>query len=127
MGSKVFYYKGVRVNIFGIPISDYNKTRIKKVKRKRRFYYINFHSELKKSAPRDLIIMYDISEEKKKERDWFRRQLKNFDYVMIQRSVWVGPSPLPKDFMDYVKLVGLKQQLKTFKLARPYIDKKDIQ
>src|SRR3989344_2562284 len=55
---------------------------------------------------------------KKKERDWFRRQLKNFDYTMIQRSVWVGPSPLPKEFLDYVKAIGLRDHLKTFKLAK---------
>lgn len=64
--------------------------------------------------------MYDIPHEKKKERDWFRRQLKKFHYAMIQKSVWVGPSPLPRDFLDYVKLIGLKKQLKTFKLAKPY-------
>ena len=64
--------------------------------------------------------MYDIPHEKKTERDWFRRQLKNFDYIMIQKSVWVGPSPLPKDFLDYVKMIGLRSQLKTFKLAKPY-------
>lgn len=67
--------------------------------------------------------MYDIPHEKKKERDWFRRQLKNFDYTMIQKSVWVGPSPLPKDFRDYVELIGLRKQLKTFKLARSYLNK----
>jgi len=67
--------------------------------------------------------MYDIHEAKKKERDWFRRHLKKFGYVMIQRSVWVGPSPLPKDFLDYVKAIGLEGQLKTFKLAKAYTGK----
>jgi hypothetical protein len=42
---------------------------------------------------------------------------------MIQKSVWVGPSPLPKEFMDYVKEIGLKDNLKTFKLAKSYLDK----
>ena len=67
--------------------------------------------------------MYDVTEQKKKERDWFRRQLKNFDYTMIQRSVWVGPSPLPKEFLEYVRRIGLKNQFKVFKLAKPYIGK----
>jgi hypothetical protein len=40
---------------------------------------------------------------------------------MIQKSVWVGPSPLPKDFLDYVKSIGLLNQLKTLKLAKPYL------
>ena len=123
MGNKSFFYKGIRVNAFGIPISNNDKSRIKKDHRKRKFYYITFHSVFHKSAPKNLIVMYDIPHEKNRERDWFRRQLKNFDYIMIQKSVWVGPSPLPKNFLDYVNLIGLKKQLKTFKLAKSYVGK----
>ena len=123
MSSKTFFYKGVRVNAFGLPISGDHKGRIKRTHRKRKFYYITFHSEFERSSPKNLIVMYDIPHTMKKERDWFRRQLKNFDYIMIQKSVWVGPSPLHKDFLDYVKLVGLKKQLKTFKLAKSYLGK----
>ena len=64
--------------------------------------------------------MYDIPTEKKKEREWFRRHLQKFGYVMIQKSVWVGPSPLPRNFLDYVKKLGLLSQLRTLKLAKPY-------
>ena len=62
----------------------------------------------------------DIPEGKKKERDWFRRQLMKFEYIMIQKSVWVGPSPLPKDFLDYLKEIKIGNNFKTFKLAKPY-------
>lgn len=118
------YYKGMRVNALGLPVSkDKNRTRIKKENRKRNFYYTAFASPFDKDSPRDLIVMYDVDEAKKKERDWFRRQLKNFDYIMIQRSVWVGPSPLPKEFIDYVKAIGLQDHLKTFKLAKAYTEK----
>lgn len=118
------YYKGMRVNAFGLPIpkEDYH-TRIKKKDRKRNFYHAAFLSPFKKDSPKNLIVMYDIPEQKKKERDWFRRQLKNFDYTMIQRSVWVGPSPLPQDFLDYVTMIGLRKQFKTFKLAKAYVGK----
>jgi len=37
---------------------------------------------------------------------------KTIGYEMIQKSVWVGPSPLPKDFLDYVKEINLKSVLK---------------
>lgn len=73
-----------------------------------------------KDSPKNLLVIYDIPESKKTERDWFRRQLKSFDFSMIQRSVWVGPSTLPKDFLVYVKIIGLQKQFKIFKLARPY-------
>ena len=66
-----------------------------------------FSFEFKKDAPRNLLVMFDIPEEKKAEREWFRFHLKRFNFVMIQRSVWVGPSPLPKEFSDYEKKIGL--------------------
>src|SRR3989338_3857344 len=120
------YYKGMRVNAFGLPVSKDNHRRgIKKKKRKRNFYHTAFSSPFKNDSPKNLIIMYDVIEQNKKERDLFRRQLKNFDYIMIQRSVWVGPSPLPKGFLDYVKAIGLKNQFKMFKLAKAYTWKRD--
>ena len=64
--------------------------------------------------------MFDILETRKAEREWFRWHLKKFNYVMIQKSVWVGPSPLPKEFMDYIEKIKLKSAIKTFKLAKAY-------
>jgi DNA-binding transcriptional regulator PaaX len=121
MNRKVFNYKGVKVNIFGIPIKEQPKNRrIKESERSRSIYNTSFSSNLEISSPKNLIVIYDIPHNKKKERDWFRRHLKKFDYIMIQKSVWVGPSPLPNDFLDYVKSIDLKDNFKTFKLAHPY-------
>ena len=119
---KYFYYKGIRVNSFGIPVSRKANDK-SNVGRKKLVYNISFDSSLPENSPKKLIVMYDIPHEKKKERDWFRRHLKKFGYIMIQKSVWVGPSPLPKEFLDYVKDIGLKTQLKAFKLAKSYTNK----
>lgn len=110
----------MRVNMFGIPVSKGKKSRIKTRGRKRNSYYIAFNSPFSKKDPKNLIVIYDIPENMKKERNWFRRQLINFGYEMIQRSVWVGPSPLPKEFKTYLKLIGLRDKLQTFRLAKPY-------
>jgi len=119
MNKKIYNYKGVKVNSLGFPIlNTTNKT--PELKRTKRIFNSTFLSRLGKTSPKNLIVIYDIPEEKKKERDWFRRHLKKFNFIMIQRSVWVGPSPLPKDFLDYVKSIGLRDKLKTFKLARSY-------
>lgn len=118
------YYKGARVNFFGLPVvTDNKRHRIKKQDRKRNFYYATFFSPFLKDAPKNLIVMYDIPHIQKKERDWFRRNLIKFNYIMIQKSVWVGPSPLPSDFLNYLKEIKIGNNFKTFKLAKPYNSK----
>lgn len=113
-------YKGIRVGIFGIPVANSNQHRTKVDKLK---YNTSFSSPFKENSPKDLLIIYDIPESKKKERDWFRRQLKKFGYILIQRSVWVGPSPLPNYFLEYIKEIGIQKSFITFKLAKPYSSK----
>lgn len=119
---KIFFYKGVPVNIFGLPVPNGSKKKQdKKVhKRIRSLYHVSFSSSFKKDAPKNLLLIYDIPEGRKKERDWFRRQLVKFEYIMIQKSAWIGPSPLPKDFLMYLKEIKIGDNFKTFKLAKPY-------
>lgn len=112
-----FRYKGVSVNIFGLP--DLKIADKKKVTNKR-IYLHSFISAFKKGAPKNLLLMYDIPHGMKKERDWLRRQLINFDFIMVQKSVWAGPSPLPAEFSTYLKNIGLHKNFKTFKLAKSY-------
>jgi DNA-binding transcriptional regulator PaaX len=117
-----FKYKGVTVNTFGLPVSRSKKDKIKRTELmgKRYNQYKHFIHNFTDKAPKNLIVMYDIPSDKRKERDWFRRHLQKFDYIMIQKSVWVGPSPLPVDFLSYVKSIGLLNKLRTFKLAKSY-------
>ncbi len=121
---KYRYYKGVKVNSWGTPVflMDLIKgnPRIKKDDRKRNYYNVTFPSIFSKNAPRNLLLMYDIPSDKRKERDWLRRHLRKFNYIMIQKSVWVGPSPLPKDFLVYLKEIKIGDSFKTFKLQKPY-------
>lgn len=112
------------VNAFGLPVSTEKKKNYQPTGNKRRYYqHRRFNFSFSLSAPRDMIVIYDFPASKRKERDWFRRQLKMMDYVMIQKSVWIGPSPLPKELLNYVRSIGLSDQLKTFKLAKPYLGK----
>ena len=76
-----------------------------------------FASSFPKNAKKNLLLLFDIPEDRKGERDWFRKQLREFDYEMIQKSVWLGPSPLPKEFTDFLTTINLRRCIKTFKLA----------
>ena len=140
-------YKGMPVSMFGIPaVFPYKKQSInntlcrlnkngyiskendcvsilprgRKYVENKKARFLTFGSPYKKESPKNLIVMFDIPEVKKAEREWFRFHLRQFGYEMIQKSVWVGPSPLPQDFLDYVKEIKLQDCIKTFKLAKPY-------
>ena len=140
-------YRAIPVSMFGIPaIFPYKKQSIRntlyqlnkngyilkendyisllpkgrKYVESKKVRFLTFDSPYKKELPKNLIVMFDIPEVKKAEREWFRFHLREFNYQMIQKSVWVGPSPLPKDFLDYLKEIKLRECIKTFKLAKPY-------
>lgn len=117
------YYKGMKVSLLGLPIDSNKSNRVKKKNRKRKFYHISFISPFLENTPKNLLLIYDIPEAMKKERDWFRRHLIKFGYIMVQRSVWVGPSPLSKEFLDYLKEIKIGENFKTFKLAKGYESK----
>ncbi len=86
----------------------------------KRKLYLKFSSPFILNSPKNLLLMFDIPESKRAERHWLRWHLKEFQYYMIQQSVWVGPSPLPKKFGAHLKNIGLDKYIKTFKLAKPY-------
>ena len=140
-------YKGAQVNMFGIPKFKNTSPRSmssmiyylkkeeligkndngwyltpqgRKYMKRKEDSLQQFEHPFSKESPKDLLVMFDIPETKKAEREWFRWHLKKFNYEMIQKSVWVGPSPLPKQFMDYISKIGLKNSIKTFKLAKDY-------
>ncbi len=145
-----FRYHGIPINILGLPIfHDYKPnsvhsavSRLKKdgyiirdgeyyklVKnetmrlKRRRLSLSHFDSPFIKNAPKNLLLIFDIPETKKPMRDWLRLTLKRFGYTMIQKSVWIGPGPLSKDFENYLKEIHLFSCLKKFNLAKPYTGK----
>ncbi|MDB5204458.1 MAG: putative regulator [Candidatus Taylorbacteria bacterium] len=138
-------YKGVTVNLFGVPYQKNKRSfqstlyHLKKtgliIKNKEAWKITDagkkyltehktnlqkFKSPFKKGSPRKLILMFDIPEHQRIYRDWLRKQLKEYDFKMIQQSVWVGPSPLPNEFKLYMRKIGLHKLIKTFNLAKEY-------
>lgn len=48
------------------------------------------------------IIMFDIPEKKRESRNWLRWQLISLEYKPIQKSVFMGKSPLAEDFYEEI-------------------------
>src|SRR3989344_74983 len=99
-------YKGVRVNIFGVPYfmrKNYNSLKSTTYRMKERglidkdingwfitkegknYYnkkicskFLNFESPFIKNAPKNLLFMFDVPSDKNSERNWLRRQLRSF-------------------------------------------------
>lgn len=139
-------YKGMSVNLLGLPVSGYKKQSFYNAisRLKKQGYLLKEFDRLKLShagrkyiekkidslkqfsscfaieAPKNLIVMYDIPENKKAEREWLRFHLRKFGYLMIHRSVWVGPSPLPPEFVSYIRHIHLEKNIKVMKLAKSY-------
>jgi len=76
-----------------------------------------FSSHFSKADKKNLIVMFDIPQERKAEREWFRRQLREFGFEMIQKSVWFGPSPLPREFVRYIRSIKLEGAVKVCKVS----------
>lgn len=65
-----------------------------------------------------IIIIFDIPETERKTRNWLRNQIKLWGFTMIQKSVWLGNSPLPEEFQDRVKLLNIKRYIKIFNVQQ---------
>ncbi|MBP6884485.1 MAG: hypothetical protein KBC17_01510 [Candidatus Pacebacteria bacterium] len=81
-------------------------------KRENIFDYIP--SPFKNDDIKNCIVSFDIPVKDRIKRDWLRGQLKLFNYVMLQQSLWLGPGPLPKEFSERIKKLGIKDKVKIF-------------
>ncbi len=66
----------------------------------------------------DTIVSFDIPGPSRKTRDWLRNQLKIFNYKMLQQSLWIGPGPLPIEFIKRLSLLKIKENIKIFKISK---------
>jgi DNA-binding transcriptional regulator PaaX len=77
--------------------------------------FTNYHNYPKlKNCNEKIIISFDIPELNRSARSWLRRALYNLDFTMLQHSVWLGPSPLPEEFINDLKIKEIFRCLKFF-------------
>ena len=109
-------YKLKKKNLVTSQDGSWELTKSGKKYAEERLLFGHINSPFAKNSPDKQIISFDIPEEKRKMRDWLRTQLKMFGYRMIQRSLWIGPGPLPQTFKKRLAELGIKENIKVFQL-----------
>lgn len=69
----------------------------------------------KASARKNMILAFDIPERFHRKRDWLRIELVLLGFSPIQKSVWFGPAPLPREFIAALNEMDILGYLKFFK------------
>lgn len=68
-----------------------------------------------------MIVLYDIPESRRPERDWLRRELQWLGFEMKQQSVWIGPAPLPQELIQALKRLQLIRFCNFFRVKKEEI------
>ena len=53
------------------------------------------------------LVIFDIPERERRKRDAIRAELIGYNFRQLQKSVWIGDYPLPKDFIDLIDMLEL--------------------
>lgn len=64
----------------------------------------------------EIIVMYDIPEYLRSKRDILRDGLKVLDFKQKQQSVWIGPAPLPEEFIKFINDLKITKYINFFKV-----------
>ncbi len=83
------------------------------------FLYIN--SPFNDKDKPNTIVSFDIPGPKRDSRDWLRTQLKIFNYKMLQQSLWLGPGPLPREFLNRLNELEIRKNIKIFNVKKKII------
>lgn len=94
--------KLVERNASGWGATDLGRRLIQKVK-------YSFSGALPKEDGIIRLVIFDIPEYERKKRVWLRLELIACGFTMLQKSVWIGYRPLPKDFFEALEDLGLRK------------------
>lgn len=65
-----------------------------------------------------IVFVFDIPEGDRYKRSWVRSALKNLDFTMLQKSVWIGKTKLPKSFLDDLGRLDLFPYVHIFSVSK---------
>ncbi len=65
-----------------------------------------------------VIVTFDVPEREKHKRVWLRGVLKQLQFRMVQRSVWLGRCKLPKEFINDLYSMKLIDYVEVFQVTK---------
>ena len=65
-----------------------------------------------------VIVSFDIPEEFRKKRDWLREVLRNLDFEMVHKSVWIGQSKIPSRMIKDLEIMDMFDYLQIFEVTK---------
>lgn len=72
----------------------------------------------KSDTDRFTIIVFDVPEQERKKRDWLRAALGRMGYKMIQRSVLLGRTKIPSEFLDDLRNLHMVDYVEIFEITK---------
>lgn len=64
------------------------------------------------------VVIFDIPEKERRKRAWLRSALQHLKFKMIQKSVWVGKTKLPKEFLEDLTMLKLLTYVHIFAIHK---------
>ncbi len=64
-----------------------------------------------------VIISYDIPERERNKRSWLRESLKNLEFSLLQKSLWVGHGGVPEEFIHDLRHNNLHRYVHIFSVS----------
>ena len=107
-----------------------------KIKRKRKLLFLTERGKKKLAALKEMItnrlpqgyvkeigqkltiVAFDIPEKERNKRDWIREVLKMLGFTMIQKSVWIGKTKVPQEFLDDLLEFRLLDFVEIFEISK---------
>lgn len=74
-----------------------------------KFFKLSFNKKVKDGFWR--VIIFDIPESNKGKRELLRSKLKEFDFKMLQKSVFISPYVCEKEIAELCKILGLGDEV----------------
>jgi len=64
------------------------------------------------------IVIFDIPEKHRRKRNWLRENLIRLEFSMLQKSVWIGKTKLPQEFIRDIKELEILPYVEIFSVNK---------